>query len=905
MKKAFVLLLATMITLVGHAEITLGDNQVWWGYFNDNGLIDYHVGSNQAGAIDAAIFIPANHAIAGAATIKAVRLWLGDDISKVGDMTLWISKSLPTTASAADYTQTVTKSSLKVNINEIELTTPYVVNNDGIYVGVSFPISGKTYPIMSAGNDAVGSFFLRFTGGVWRDLYGEGYGKFAFQVLLDGVTLGNSDATPLDFGTSHVEKNGTITVPVEIYNNGKETISNISYTITTDGKESAEQTIYVDDITFASTGIAYISFSADEKARKYSKTLTLTKVNGVANEAKKKTSTGNLITLSERPAVTPVVEEFTGTWCGYCPYGFVGMEKVYETFGDKVALIAVHKGDIMETKDYYAIVSPSGYPSSRIDREHSLYPSASSLKSYINNILENKVAVASIKAAATWTGTGKTAIKIDTKTQFVYSEDNGQYGIAYVLAEDGLSGSGDEWNQTNYLSGGSGNRDMQFWYDSDSYVSGLEFNHVAVAAWNITDGAKGSVSPKIVNGAVQTYSFEADITGKKLIQNKSKLKVITLLIDRTTGFVVNAAQTSIMDYDESAVQNFTLTYMVDGESYKTYDVKYGASITPEADPEREGYTFSGWSEIPETMPDKDVIVTGTFITNKYKLTYVVDGDNYKIYEVEYGTDITAEAEPTKEGYSFSGWSLIPTTMPAKDIIITGSFTKGQYKLVYMVDGQTYKTVSFDYGAAITPENAPEREGYTFSGWSEIPATMPAKDVTVTGTFSINTYTLAYMVDGETYKTYEVEYGASITPEADPEKDGYSFSGWSDIPNVMPAKDVTVTGMFAINKYILAYQVDGETYKTYEVEYGKDITAEEEPTKEGYTFSGWSWIPDTMPAEDVVITGSFTFIDAIVDVIADDEIYQIYTLDGKPIETLQKGVNIIRYTDGKVTKVLVK
>lgn len=100
-------------------------------------------------------------------------------------------------------------------------------------------------------------------------------------------------------------------------------------------------------------------------------------------------------------------------------------------------------------------------------------------------------------------------------------------------------------------------------------------------------------------------------------------------------------------------------------------------------------------------------------------------------------------------------------------------------------------------------------------------------------------------------------------------------------------------------------VDGETYKTYEVEYGASITPEDEPTKEGYTFSGWSEIPETMPAKDVTVTGSFTFIDAIVDVIADDENYQIYTLDGKPIETLQKGVNIIRYTDGKVTKVLVK
>ena len=87
--------------------------------------------------------------------------------------------------------------------------------------------------------------------------------------------------------------------------------------------------------------------------------------------------------------------------------------------------------------------------------------------------------------------------------------------------------------------------------------------------------------------------------------------------------------------------------------------------------------------------------------------------------------------------------------------------------------------------------------------------------------------------------------------------------------------------------------------------GGQITPEKEPTEEGYTVSGWSEIPVTMPAKDVTITGNFTLIDAIEDVIADDSTYQIYTIDGKPIEALQKGVNIIKYQNGNVKKVLVK
>ena len=163
----------------------------------------------------------------------------------------------------------------------------------------------------------------------------------------------------------------------------------------------------------------------------------------------------------------------------------------------------------------------------------------------------------------------------------------------------------------------------------------------------------------------------------------------------------------------------------------------------------------------------------------------------------------------------------------------------------------------DYGVSVTEENAPEKEGYTFSGWSEVPATMPNNDVTVKGTFIADKYTLTYVVDGETYKTVTVNYGDAITPEAFPTKEGYTFSGWSEIPAKMPAKDVTITGSFTINSYKLTYIVDGEEYKSMNVNYAETITEETEPVKEGYTFSGWSLIPATMPAKDVTVTGSFS------------------------------------------------
>lgn len=148
---------------------------------------------------------------------------------------------------------------------------------------------------------------------------------------------------------------------------------------------------------------------------------------------------------------------------------------------------------------------------------------------------------------------------------------------------------------------------------------------------------------------------------------------------------------------------------------------------------------------------------------KYLLTYIIDGSVYKKDSVEYNSIIDLSS-PIKEGYSFSGWSLqdgsdsggpnegiigdisgllgarryaesaVPERMPAYDLTLYGSFVINKYLLTYTVDGITYHTDSIAYGEAITPIEAPQKSGYTFSGWKNVPDRMPAHDVTITGTF---------------------------------------------------------------------------------------------------------------------------------------------------------------------------
>ena len=150
--------------------------------------------------------------------------------------------------------------------------------------------------------------------------------------------------------------------------------------------------------------------------------------------------------------------------------------------------------------------------------------------------------------------------------------------------------------------------------------------------------------------------------------------------------------------------DFNLNYVVDGKDYKSIIMEVGESITPEAEPTKEGYIFSGWSEIPETMPDHDVTVTGTFTPNVYKLTYMVDEKEYKVCELKCDSVITPELEPARKGMAFSGWSEIPEKMPAMDVTVRGTFSWSKLtkdKVIYEVADtlQNYCKVIGNYNAS--------------------------------------------------------------------------------------------------------------------------------------------------------------------------------------------------------------
>ena len=137
------------------------------------------------------------------------------------------------------------------------------------------------------------------------------------------------------------------------------------------------------------------------------------------------------------------------------------------------------------------------------------------------------------------------------------------------------------------------------------------------------------------------------------------------------------------------INRYTITFdTAGGSEVPSITQDYGTAITPPAAPTRTGYTFAGWDrEIPTTMPAEDMTITARWTVNQYTITFKPEnGGQDIVIKQDYGTAITAPANPTKTGYTFAGWDkTIPTTMPAGDMTITARWTENRVIVIIRPD----------------------------------------------------------------------------------------------------------------------------------------------------------------------------------------------------------------------------
>ena len=549
--------------------------QNWWGYISANDIAS-SVGVSAADTYHCAIFIPGNHDIAAGKTINAIRFGLV--APHATNAKVWVASSLPSSIDASHTLQfvDVPASELGKEQIDIQLPSPCEIPAEGIYVGYSFTITSATtsndaYPVLFGGEPATNTLILKTEKNVpdWSDLYSNGFGKLFLQVLLEG-TFAENNATVADFGPVYSVLGESTTAMIAVTNGGGTPLSSIDYTITTDGVTGAEQHADIaNPIAFSNTGKVKITVAADETTGQKAKTLNITKVNGNANTAEDASANFTLYTLPELVERNIVVEEYTGTGCGYCPRGLAGMEKMRQAFGDRFVGIGIHQYNSSDAMyiatSAYAKLNFEGAPSCRINRGEIIDPYYGSADDILVDCVEELAipALAKVNVSATIDEELK---KVDAKAQVETLLDNSEYTLEFVVIGDGLTGTGSGWNQSNYYyqytaeQAGADEYLAQFCKGGKygkSSVTGWIFNDVALVSSYVNSSNKAPKLDVMNAGEQKEAEYSLTMPTKTTLKNAVKdaeLFIVALIVDKEKH-IVNAAKAPITIADPSGIEN--------------------------------------------------------------------------------------------------------------------------------------------------------------------------------------------------------------------------------------------------------------------------------------------------------------------------------------------------------------
>ena len=211
------------------------------------------------------------------------------------------------------------------------------------------------------------------------------------------------------------------------------------------------------------------------------------------------------------------------------------------------------------------------------------------------------------------------------------------------------------------------------------------------------------------------------------------------------------------------------------------------------------------------------------------------------------------------------------SVPADVTELTVQWTAPTYAVTLNTNGGTINSgnvTGYTYGVGATLPAADDMTytGHTFKGWYDNENLTGSPVTAIGGTemgnkeywakWEINQYTITVKPEnGKADITITQDYGTPITAPT-LTREGYTFKGWDkEIPETMPADNITVKAQWEINQYTITFDTNGGSeIVPITQDYGTEITAPDNPTRKGYTFKGWDReIPKTMPAENITIT----------------------------------------------------
>jgi uncharacterized repeat protein (TIGR02543 family) len=276
----------------------------------------------------------------------------------------------------------------------------------------------------------------------------------------------------------------------------------------------------------------------------------------------------------------------------------------------------------------------------------------------------------------------------------------------------------------------------------------------------------------------------------------------------------------------------------DGATLKTETVNHGSDATAPTDPVRIGYTFTGWDVSFDNITG-NLEVNALYEITTYTVTFKDhDGTTLKTETVNHGSDATAPSNPVRIGYTFTGWDVSFNNVTS-NLEVKALYEINTYTVTFKDhDGATLKTETVDHGSGATAPTDPDRIGYTFTGW-DVSFDNVTSNLEVKALYEIKTYTVRFKDhDGTVLNNETVNHGSGATAPAQPTRIGYTFTGW-DVSFNNVTSNLEITALYEINTYTVTFKDhDGATLKTETVDHGSDATTPTDPTRVGYTFTAW-------------------------------------------------------------------
>lgn len=551
--------------------------------YADNGLITYsantgtkevkYFGTNKKESFDVAMLLADKYA--KGKKIESIKVPFPKD-AEIGNVKIWLTKKL-TLENKKNVADVMTlDATMDDSTAIVKFATPYTIDSDTLYIGYSFDVielTDRTQLPISLINEKGVQGLWTHSNRTYRSWLDKSlYGCSAMQVELSGFNA--NDAYFEGFKDYYNQVNIATPIKLTLLNRGYNGIKSIDYSYSVGDKKGSDR------LTLDAPIPAYLNASTEftitlpaiEAKGKYPVTFSIDKVNGEAN-SETATVNSTMAIYNKLPKHRPVMEEFTGTWCGNCARGWVGLEVMTRLHPDFIAL-AYHSGDVMQVMpvdSFLGFNKNLGYPSANLDRSYT------ELDPYYGVSMEpfgieeewkkqaEILAPASLETEAAFTPDGKN-IKAKATLEFPESaNDADKYSVEFVLVADSLHGEGQAWEQSNYLEDNDTKDHFPFpeadiFFTGSSSIQNMHYNDVVVATTRLREGliklpAKVEAEKALsIEGTISEVDSIKNEANYPVIQDSKNLRIVALLINEK-GQIVNGAKAKVTGYETTGIRN--------------------------------------------------------------------------------------------------------------------------------------------------------------------------------------------------------------------------------------------------------------------------------------------------------------------------------------------------------------